>query len=458
VNYRCTFLALIAAVIWIPGGCSDSAKSGDGESTEQGTTDEGTTDEGTTDEGTTDEGTTDEGTTDEGTTTGDDCPSDVFLDVSKAPGSAVSGVAAPSLSVSCTDEHIVIQTNNVPHYTFIQTTPNPLVAADKTIQIPRAPVWLDEPVDIPFLGLTAVAINGCSIFGPNEGQVPDSFGDPIANDIMDPCLGHTAFEYHYHALKQKCLMPAGLVAEPWLNEEIDTTAPSPILGYALDGYPIYGSYGRLEEGGEVVKFLSSWERTDATDVGCASSSECTNKNKCALVTLDGAEVKACISHTYAWDNNQCTKASCDNGDGVYLDKCNGRFGPDGKYRYHATDTFPYVNGCYHGVAESGNGGPGRGGTGGGPGDGTADGGTTGGGTGGGPPACEQQSDCDGACPEDAQGCTCHQTPQGNKICVPTCDEDADCPDPPSVTLICNNNNFCVPQGGPGGGGGGGGNQ
>jgi hypothetical protein len=172
--------------------------------------------------------------------------------------------------------------------------------------------------------------------------------------------------------------------------------------------------------------------------------------------LDGAEVKACVSHTYVWDNNKCTKASCDKGDGVYLDKCNGRIGSDGKYRYHATDTFPYVNGCYHGVAETGTGGPGRGGPGGGDDNGTTDNGGTGGGTGGGPPACEQESDCDDLCPEGAaKGCTCHQNPMGNTICVPKCDSDADCPNPEGMTLICNNNSICVPEGGPGGGPGGG---
>jgi len=370
-----------------------------------------------------------------------DCPLDVFLDVSSAPG-AGAGYPAPSLSVSCTDDHIVIETNNIPHYTFIQTTPNALVAAEKTIEIPRNPEWLDEPVDIPFLGLSAVAINGCSIFGPNEGPIPDNFGDPIANDIMDPCLGHTAFEYHYHALKQECLVPSGLVAEPWLNDPVDTSVESPILGYALDGYPIYGSFGRLEEGGAVVKFLSSWERTDATNVGCTATSDCSGADVCALITLNGAEVKACVSMELAWDNNECAQASCDEPAGVYLDKCNGRFGPDGTYRYHATDTFPYVNGCYHGVANTTGGGGQRGGGQNPPDDPNP--------PGGGPQACTSEADCADACPNAALGCTCHDSPNG-QICVPKCTSDSDCPAGGPFTLVCNSNlGICVPSGGPGG--------
>jgi hypothetical protein len=46
-----------------------------------------------------------------------------------------------------------------------------------------------------------------------------------------------------------------------------------------------------------------------------------------------------------------------------LDPCNGRVGPDGVYRYHATTTFPYVLGCYRGTPSdsAGAGDPGGGG-------------------------------------------------------------------------------------------------
>ena len=433
------------------GGSSTEPETDGGSELDSGTqVDEGIAiDEGSaTDEGASEDvGTTvDEGgSADTGTTPEpSDCPTDVFLDVSSAPGPG-AGYPAPYLKVSCTDEYIVIETNDIPHYTFNQTTPNALVASEQTIEIPRNPVWLDEPVDIPLLGLSAIAVNGCSVFGPNEGQTPDNFGDPIANDIMDPCLGHTAFEYHYHALKQECLIPSGLVAEPWLNDPVDTSVESPILGYALDGYPIYGSYGRLEEGGEVVKFLSSWVRTDATNIGCSSTSECGNNDVCALVTVDGAEVKACVSMQLAWENHECTQASCTEAAGVYLDKCNGRFGPDGSYRYHATDTFPYVNGCYHGVANVTGGGGQRGGGQNPPGGGQNPQG------GGGPKACTSSADCADACPNAPMGCTCHDSPNG-QICVPQCNTTADCPSGGPMTFACNEGiGICVPSGaGPGG--------
>ena len=53
--------------------------------------------------------------------------------------------------------------------------------------------------------------------------------------------------------------------------------------------------------------------------------------------------------TYAWDNH----AYVGGDDPTVLDRCNGRVGPDGSYRYHATSTFPYILGCYHGEAVAG---------------------------------------------------------------------------------------------------------
>ena len=59
------------------------------------------------------------------------CPSDVFLDVSKAPGPG-NQYADPFLNVTCDDEFIIVETNGLPHYTFVPMTPNALVEANHT--------------------------------------------------------------------------------------------------------------------------------------------------------------------------------------------------------------------------------------------------------------------------------------------------------------------------------------
>ena len=85
---------------------------------------------------------------------------------------------------------------------------------------------------IEFAG--SAAIDGMPIFGPNEAAMPDPYGDPIYNGLMDFCLGHTAMGglYHYHGLLVECLVG-----------DVAPDEPSPIIGFALDGYPIFGPRG-----------------------------------------------------------------------------------------------------------------------------------------------------------------------------------------------------------------------
>ena len=129
------------------------------------------------------------------------------------------------------------------------------------------------------------------------------------------------------------------------------TEPSPILGYALDGFPIYGNRGCLDEAcTQVIEFKSSWESTNYEDnsVGCSNNNDCTNRDEyvCAATVIDGQQTTACVFKDYAWDNHEFKAQSGDE----WLDECNGRLGPDGTYRYHATGTFPYLLGCFHGQA------------------------------------------------------------------------------------------------------------
>ena len=90
-------------------------------------------------------------------------------------------------------------------------------------------------------------MNGLVIYGPNEGAFPDPFGDPVYNSIVDDCMGHTGgnADYHYHALLVACILRSVTVAED---------EPDPVIGFALDGFPIYGPRGcadaDVEGGGE----------------------------------------------------------------------------------------------------------------------------------------------------------------------------------------------------------------
>jgi hypothetical protein len=370
--------------------------------------------DGGSDDGSADDGGSDDGSADDGGS--DDCtPLNTLLDLSDAPGPG-DGYPSPEVSGICDEDSFTITTNQIPHYTFVPMTPNALEAVDANWTITLSPEVADAPTDIPLLGLAGFTVAGTPWYGPNEGPFPDPYGDPIFNGIMDGCMGHTAATYHNHALAQKCLVQSGVVAEPWTLADPDSSEPSPILGWAMDGFPIYGAYGCVDtDCTEVIELESGWEQTgDPT--------------------------------TYAWENHAYVAK-----DGTqYLDQCNGRTQPDGTYGYHATATFPYILGCYTGTPADSVGGDGDrgggddgapGGDGGGPG---GDGGPPG----GGPTECETDADCSiDVCPPDSVGCVCATRDDGG-ICAPSCTTDDDCPPGgPVGTLVCDTaNEWCVPEG------------
>ncbi len=238
-----------------------------------------------------------------------DCvEADNFPELTAHP--ANSDYPDPEVQVTCIHGGLQVRSNGIPDYEFVATTPNDLQAQDWDWEITRVPELTGMQDDIPLLGTAGFTVNGMPIYGPNEAEFPDPFGDPIFNEVTDSCQGHPGGrgDYHYHALLAACVLGA----------DSGSYEPSPVLGYALDGFPIYGPRGCADaDCTDVVEYQSSWETTgDPT--------------------------------TYAWEANECTRDSCDEADGEYLDRCNGRTGPDGTYRYHTTSTFPYILGCFAG--------------------------------------------------------------------------------------------------------------
>ncbi len=234
------------------------------------------------------------------------CPTDVFLDVEQFPG-AGDDFPKPRIEVECADDTLVVRSNGIPHYEFVQITPNPLLETDREYRFPLRPKLAEMPTPIPLLGTVGVAINGIPFFGPNEGGVPyPGFGDPIYNSIMDACMGHTAREYHYHALVEACLAA-----------DIKPGEPSPVLAYAADGFAVYGPYGCADqECSKVVKFKSSWKKLRDPEID-------------------------------AWDAFRYEPRQ----GAEYLDRCNGHGGDDhvGTYHYHVTESWPYILGCFSGT-------------------------------------------------------------------------------------------------------------
>ena len=98
---------------------------------------------------------------------------------------------------------------------------------------------------------------------------------------------------------------------------------SPVVGFAADGFPIYGSY--ILDIGEVRKVQSGYRlKSEARPSGVGQPGG----------IYDGL----------FRDNYEFVPGLGD------LDECNG-MSIDGSYRYYITDEYPYVLGCFSGTPD-----------------------------------------------------------------------------------------------------------
>lgn len=152
--------------------------------------------------------------------------------------------------------------------------PNRIREQDVLLRLPADPKPATQPSCLP-MGMIGFAVTGTAIFNALDGLGRDA----AAHEILDACGGHPERDgrYHYHG-------PSPCLAEG--------DAP---IGYALDGFGIYGVYG---ENGDEIR---------------------------------NADLDACHGHTavVTW---------------------NGRRQP--VYHYHLTREYPYTLGCFAGTPVS----------------------------------------------------------------------------------------------------------
>ena len=137
--------------------------------------------------------------------------------------------------------------------------PNRIVVATETFRIPLNPVNNATATDTA-LGTVGVAVNGIPIYNPFE----DANQTAATGRIFSGCCGHPQLTgvYHYHKYPA-CLR--FLKGDTWQSEkekcdEIDALLTagghSPLIGFALDGWPVYGPVG-WKDTNRVSKLLKS---------------------------------------------------------------------------------------------------------------------------------------------------------------------------------------------------------
>jgi hypothetical protein len=195
-------------------------------------------------------------------------------------------------------------------------------------------------------GHIGVWTNGVSIFNPKDGMSYNNQGVWNRNALyyegvsFDDCLGHPApnGEYHHH------------VNPTCLYDDTDSLNHSPVIGYAFDGFPVYGAYAftNTDGTGPIKRMRSSYVLASTT----------TRNNG---PNVNATYPAGCFVEDYVY-----TAGAGD------LDEHNGRFCmtpdyPDGIYAYFVTldetlyPVYPFVLGPkYYGVVQAGNTGPGSG--------------------------------------------------------------------------------------------------
>ncbi len=151
--------------------------------------------------------------------------------------------------------------------------PHSIRAKAYQIKLPAMPQAAEKASCLP-MGAIGVLVNGGYFFNALDARGEDA----VAHEIQDSCQGHPERDgvYHYHSVTT-CLEDEG--------------KHSDLLGYAFDGF---GIYGHRDENGKV---------------------------------LTNADLDACHGHTHEikWDGKK-----------------------EKFYHYHATWEYPYTVGCYRG--------------------------------------------------------------------------------------------------------------
>lgn len=206
------------------------------------------------------------------------------------------------------------------------------------------------------LGHIGVWTNGVSIYNPKDGMSYNNQNVWNQNAIVvegpsfDNCLGHPApnGEYHHH-LNPHCLYNDSLTSEH-----------APIIGYAFDGFPVYGAFGYANQNGTggIKRMQSSYHLRNITK-------RTTLPNGLPAASA-GPDVSTRFPLGYYVEDFEYLAGSGD------LDEHNGRFCitpeyPNGIYAYFVTldsnlkAEYPYVLGIsYYGLVPAGNTGPGSG--------------------------------------------------------------------------------------------------
>jgi hypothetical protein len=288
-------------------------------------------------------------------------------------------------TVSYSSNWVYVKTEGIPAYItgpFLDGNPSIATNQNAIFKITLAPTQNTGTLSNTTGGDIGIFINGVALFDfrdgaswnnsaqKMEGGPGGGTGDMVWNrDAVvaeragfDCSKGHPAMgNYHHHQnpsafnLDLKVLSTICNLYEADGLYTIDSLHHSPLIGYAYDGFPIYGAYGykNVNGTGGIVRMKSSYTLRNITTR--------TTYFTGATVTA-GPDVSSTYPLGYFREDYQYNGTSVSTPD--YLDAHNGRFCvtpeyPNGTYAYFCTvdsnwnSAYPYVVGpTFYGVVSA----------------------------------------------------------------------------------------------------------
>ncbi|MBC8144343.1 MAG: YHYH protein [bacterium] len=267
------------------------------------------------------------------------------------------GIPSNVQLVRFSDENVYVSCTCIPGYDIGPWAGNPNTPSnqDFVFRITRTPTRNSgAPIATP-LGHIGVWTNGVSIFNAKDARSYNNANVWYQNAIVvegpsfDTCLGHPApnGEYHHH-LNPRCLY-----------DDRDSSKHSPIIGFAFDGFPIYGAYGfrNADGSGGAARMRSSYrlrEMTGRTSLAGGSTLPAQQQGPPINVVyplgyyIEDYEYAAAFGNLDEHNGRQCVTPEY----------------PLGTYAYfvtldeNANPSYPYVLGPnYYGSVPAGNTGP-----------------------------------------------------------------------------------------------------
>lgn len=283
-------------------------------------------------------------------------------------------------SVKYSATSVYISTNGVPAYPtgpFLDGNPSQAQAQNAIFKLTLSPTQNTGTPASTSLGTIGLFINGVSLFdyrdgvswknstnamagGPLGGQ-----GDGVWNrdaivferDGFDCSKGHPAMgQYHHHQNPSAFKLDLNVVSSICNLYDadglyvIDPSVHSPLIGFAADGFPIYGAYGYKNSDGTggITRIKSGYQLRNIT-------------TRTTYYTGTTVTAGPAVSTTYPLGTFREDYEFVTHTDEDYLDIHNGRFCvtpeyPNGTYAYFCTvdenhnSAYPYAVGpTYYGV-------------------------------------------------------------------------------------------------------------